>query len=195
MSGYTPVFGSLFQGSLCGQWPELPVFCTLLPLADKNGHLDYSFAYLSAVTGWPEDLLRQGIAALERADPASRNPDDNGRRLTRLRDNTEWGWRIVNHGYYREKARLSAKNAREVESGKEADRKRYQREMSAGVRRCPPVSDPSNANTNSDVRALRSSSSKSVRPSSSERGRTDLKIGSIQSAVATAADALGVIPR
>jgi hypothetical protein len=154
MSGYTPVFGTLFQGSLCGQWPALPLFCTLLPLADKHGEIDLSFGYLAATTGWPEDLLRQGIEQLEQPDPHSRSPDDDGRRLVRLRDNTEWGWRIVNHGKYREKARLAAKNAVDVATGKEAGRKRYSRAecppVSAGVRRSPPVSDPSNANANTN---------------------------------------------
>jgi hypothetical protein len=156
MSGYTPVFGSLFQGSLCGQWPALAVFCTLLPLADRNGEIDFSFGYLAAVTGWPEDLLRQGIAQLEQPDPHSRSPLDDGRRLVRIRENTAWGWRLVNHSKYREKARLAAKNSEAVASGKEAQRKHHARTtgecppVSAGVRRCPPMSDPSDSDSDSD---------------------------------------------
>lgn len=140
------------------------MFCTLLPLADKDGVLDYSFGYLAGVTGWPEELLRQGIEQLESPDPASRNPSEDGRRIVRLRENTEWGWRIVNHAEYREKARLMAKNAREVQEGKNAKRMQD--------RRGPPgtAADPlSNANANSDVQQLRSSSVGDLSPSYSER--------------------------
>jgi len=164
VSGYSPVFGSLFRGSLCGQWPALPVFCTLLPLADKDGILDYSFGYLAGVTGWPEALLREGIAQLEAPDPASRNPMEDGRRIVRLRGNTEWGWRIVNHSDYREKARLMAKSAREVAEGKNAGRMQD--------RRRPPetAADPlSNSNTNSDSGRLRSDSGSTLSASYSER--------------------------
>lgn len=169
----------MFQGSLCGQWPALPVFCTLLPLADKDGVLDCSYAFLSATTGWPEDLLRQGVAQLEQPDPQSRTPDDDGRRLIRLRDNTDWGWRLVNHAKYREKARLMAKNAREVAEGRNAERMADRGPpVTAADRRRPPVTagDPlSNANTNSNSEGLRSSSEGTFSSSSSERAPRTLK--------------------
>lgn len=178
VSGYTPVFGSLFQGSLCGQWPALAVFCTLLPLADKNGCLDFSFGYLSAVTGWPEDLLREGVFVLEAPDPASRNPDDDGRRLVRLRDNTDWGWRIVNHGYYREKARKAAFDSARAADGRNAERMRERRNPAASVddpRRPDATRDdpPSNANTDADGGQLRSDSGSTLSASESERARSE----------------------
>lgn len=126
--GYTPVFSSLFRGSLCGQWPALPVFCTLLPLADKNGVIDMSFSYLARVTGWPEELLRDGIGQLEAADPDSRGTDDDGRRLVRIRENTEWGWRIVNFVKYREKARKASFDAARIDDGRNADRMKQRRD-------------------------------------------------------------------
>lgn len=150
MSGYTPMFDSLYQGSLCGQWPALAVFCTILPLADKNGEIDYSFTYLATVTGWPEDLLRKGIEQLEQPDHHSRSPDDDGRRLVKIRPNTEWGWRVVNHSKYREKARLVAQNAAQVSDGRNAEKCRRYREKKA---RHPatPGDTLSNANANTNI--------------------------------------------
>ena len=172
MSGYTPVFGTLFQGSLCGQWPALPVFCTLLPLCNKSGEIDYSFGYLAAVTGWPEDLLREGIAQLEQPDPSTRSPDDDGRRLVRLRDRTEWGWRVVNHGKYREKARKSAFDAARIADGRNAERMKDRRTdptRPAMTRDDPPSNTNTNTNTEGGARKRATRLPEDWTPSETER--------------------------
>lgn len=165
MSGYTPVFSEIYMGSLYGRWPAAAVWASLLPLCDKNGVIDASPQAIAGMTGWPLDLLMQGITDLLQPDPDSRTPDEDGRRLMPL-EGRPWGWRVVNHGKYREKARLSAKNAREVEEGRNAERLRD--------RRRPPetAADPlSNANANSDAKAgtLRSSSGELLSSSLSDR--------------------------
>jgi hypothetical protein len=153
VSGYTPLFDSLTRGTLCGRWPDIGLWPIILSLADKNGEVDVTPLYIAGITGLAEQEV---IACMQRfcqPDPYSRSQDAEGRRLELLDDHRNWGWHIVNHGKYREKARLAAKNARDVEAGKEAERKRNAREcppMSADVRRSPPVSDPSNANANSN---------------------------------------------
>jgi hypothetical protein len=56
-------------------------------------------------------------------DPGSRTKDHDGRRLELIDpDARDWGWRVINHAKYREKARLKAKAQREVESGHNAAR-------------------------------------------------------------------------
>jgi hypothetical protein len=56
----------------------------------------------------------------------------------------------VNFAKYRERARLAAKNAREVEQGTNRGRMAHRRPPpTASDRRLPPVTDPSNANINS----------------------------------------------
>lgn len=151
MSGYTPVFRTVFEGSLCGQYPDTAAWLFLLALADKNGHVDKTPQYISAVTGMPVDVLLECIGRFMQPDPMSRSPDSDGRRLTLIDPTRPWGWSVVNHQKYREKARLAAKNADAISSGRDALRKRSAR-MSAGVRRCPPVSDPSDADTDTDKR-------------------------------------------
>lgn len=122
MSGYTPIFDSIFQGSLCGRWPDTGVWLCLLALADKNGNLDMTAGYIAAITGIPLQTLNECIERFMAPDPESRTKSDDGRRLVLIDADRPWGWRVVNHSKYKEKARLMAKSQREVESGKNKDR-------------------------------------------------------------------------
>lgn len=151
--GYTPVFSTVFDGSLYGKWPESPVWLTMLALCDKRGNVDMSYEAIAGRTGWPMDLLRQGIAALMQPDPASRSPSQDGRRLVPLTEGRGWGWHVVNHALYREKARLMAKNEREVASGANgarlADRRRPPETADNEAIPPPTAADPlSDTNTN-----------------------------------------------
>jgi hypothetical protein len=129
VSGYTPVFESVFQGTLCGKWPTLPVWLTILPMADKNGHIDTTYQAMSAVSGWPTELLKQAITELMQPDPESRSCEAEGRRLELLDpQNRQWGWRFVNHARYREKARKKMQQIEATASGRDAERKRVDRE-------------------------------------------------------------------
>jgi hypothetical protein len=153
VSGYTPVFGTVFDGTLCGRWPALPVWLTILPMADKNGRVDITPEAIAARTGWPLDILLQGICELCKPDPRSRTKDEDGARLKLIDPNRDWGWQIVNHGKYREKARLMAKDSVRTESGQDAARKRNER--SPPVSPEVPLSD-SNTNTNTNSNACKS---------------------------------------
>lgn len=191
MSGYTPVFGSVFKGSLCGKFPDLPLWLVILAMADRNGEVDAHPSYISSVSGIPVDAVADCIARFCEPDEHSRTPDHDGRRLIPI-EGRGFGWRIVNHGLYREKARLMAKNAREVEEGKNAKRMQD--------RRGPPptAADPlSNANANSDSKQLRSSSEVALATSSSERApRTLSKSAENKRRLADAmAGAVGAIPQ
>lgn len=121
-NGYAPVFNSVFRGTLCGRWPDLAVWLTLLPLMDEYGRVDMTHEAIAALTGWPLQLLRNAIEALEQPDPRSRSKAEEGRRLLRLDPERDWGWLIVNHGLYREKA----SGRQQVEDGRNAAKvKRY----------------------------------------------------------------------
>lgn len=147
MSGYTPVFRSVFTGSLCGQWPDTAAWISLLALADKNGEVDMTPQYISSVTGMPLGDLLLCISRFLDPDPMSRTAAKEGRRLELIDPSRTWGWRIINFTVYREKARLAAKSARDVAKGKEAERKRLERA-------CPPVSaavHPSYSDSNSNL--------------------------------------------
>lgn len=165
MSGYTPIFDSVYAGSLCGKWPTTAVWVTLLPLCDKNGHIDLSYQAICALTGWPLDLLKQGIEELLRPDPDSRSDVEDGRRLVPIDPGRTWGWKVVNHGLYREKARKMAFDQARVADGRNADRLRERRQTRddptrpAMTRRDPPsnANTDSNKEKNQSKRALRAS--------------------------------------
>lgn len=99
---YGKVFAQMFTGTLHGRLEATATFMALIALADGEGTVDMTLATLTALTGWPREFLEQGLRELEQPDPESRTPDEDGRRIVRLRDNTEWGWRIVNYLKYRQ---------------------------------------------------------------------------------------------
>lgn len=154
--GYTPVFNSVFTGTLCGQYPDTAAWLFLLALADRHGVVDVTPQYISSVTGMPVADLMSCIDRFMKPDPGSRTPDNDGRRLELLHPHRPWGWRILNHAIYRERARLASKNAREIASGENSSRMASRRPpVTAGDRRSPPLTtaDPlSYSNINKDIR-------------------------------------------
>jgi hypothetical protein len=153
VAGYTPIFDSVFQGSLCGKYPDLPVWLVLLALQQRGGIIDAHPSYIAMISGIPQEDIEAAIERFCQPDPRSRTPDYDGRRLEPL-EGAGFGWRVLNHRKYQEKARLEAKNAKAVAEGKEAERKRVTRDcppQSAAIRRNPPLSDPSNSNSNSNL--------------------------------------------
>ena len=67
MSGYTPVFQSIFTGTLCGRYPDTAAWMFFLALADKHGVVDMTPEYISSVTGMPVDDLLACIRSKEAA--------------------------------------------------------------------------------------------------------------------------------
>lgn len=134
--GYTPAFDDIYMGTLYGKWPAAPVWATLLPLIDKNGRIDMSIQAIAGMTGWPLELLTEGIRQLMEPDPGSRTADADGRRLVPIDPTRPWGWVAVNHGKYRERARKQRWDQERTESGRDAERKRGSR-ASRRVPTCP----------------------------------------------------------
>jgi hypothetical protein len=136
MSGYTPVFSTVFTGTLHGRWPDTGLWLCLLAMADKHGLIDCTPQYIAGVTGLSAEDVIGCIERFTRPDPYSRSQDEEGRRLIPIDPARPWGWRIVNHGKYREKARLQSRDSQRTESGADAKRKR----KSPEVPRIPPLS-------------------------------------------------------
>lgn len=120
--GYTPLFDSLTRGTLCGRWPDIGLWPIVLSLADKNGVVDVTAGFLAGVTGLALDDVEACMKRFCEPDPYSRSQDLNGARLQLLDAHRPWGWQVINHGKYREKARLQAKSEREITDGKNAAR-------------------------------------------------------------------------
>ena len=141
-TGYTPLFGCLTTGTLCGRWPDVGLWPIVLSLSNRHGVVDVTPMYLATVTGLPQLDVVACMKRFCEADPNSRSNAAGGARLILIDERRDWGWRIVNHGIYREKARKQMQQIESTASGRDADRKRLKRERSASgdiqeVRRIP----------------------------------------------------------
>lgn len=114
---YAKIFSQIYDGTLCtnGPWQALVTFQQLLVLADQDGCVDMTAGAISRRTTIPIEIISLGILELEKPDPESRTPLEEGRRLVPLSEGRPWGWKIVNYKHYRELKR-------------EEDRRDYHRE-------------------------------------------------------------------
>jgi hypothetical protein len=108
---YVKMFRSIFDGSLYGQFEPTIVFMAMLVIAEREGIVDMTPEAIAAKCGFPLDIVQRGIIELEKPDPRSRTPDEEGRRIVKLEEGRDWGWRITNYEKY-EKIR-SAEERRE----------------------------------------------------------------------------------
>jgi hypothetical protein len=128
--GWAPLFPSLTTGTLCGRWPDIGLWPIVLSLKDRNGIVDVTPDYLSRVTGLEIEAVVACMARFCEPDPYSRSGAEEGRRLVLIDpERRNWGWRVVNSGLYRERARLQAKDEARTESGADAQRKREKRSL------------------------------------------------------------------
>lgn len=150
-SGWTPLFATVLDGTLFGKWPHTGVWTCLLSQVDRLGRIDQNPALLAAKIGIPVETLMACIHDFMQPDPESRTGDLEGRRLELLDPaSRDWGWRVINAGVYREKARKAAYDAARTESGKDAERKRKDRRP-ARSREVPRSPDASRSHTHTET--------------------------------------------
>ncbi len=119
---YSRVFLKILESSIAEDWQVRLVFEDLLKLASQDGIVDMTKTAIARRTNVPMNIVERGIASLESPDPASRDPEHQGRRIVRLDAHRDWGWFIVNWEKY--DAIRSKTEAREYERS----RKRTARE-------------------------------------------------------------------
>ena len=98
-------------------------FQQMIILCSEDGTLDMTPQAIHFRTGIPLEIIKEGIEILEQEDTESRSPDKNGKRIERIDEHRTWGWRLVNHKYY--------KNLVSWEEKKEKDRIRIREMRSA----------------------------------------------------------------
>lgn len=122
---YSRVFVQILDSSIAEDFTLRHVFEDFLKLCDyKTGVVDMTRQALARRLNMPIGLLNESIAKLESPDPASRDPEHQGRRLERLDAHRDWGWRIVNWEKYeriRTRASGAERAARFRESKKETE--------------------------------------------------------------------------
>jgi hypothetical protein len=98
---YAKLFAQIFDSSIAEDYQVRHVFEDLLKLCDQNGVVDMTHEAIARRTNVPLEIIKRGIAELEKPDARSRNPDHNGSRLVRVDPHRDWGWFIVNYEHYR----------------------------------------------------------------------------------------------
>jgi len=86
---------------LRGNAHGLLVFTNLLAHCDKHGEVDIHPRAIAEEVGLTVDQVRVAIGMLEQPDAESRSPELEGRRIVRLDEHRDWGWRVVNFLKYR----------------------------------------------------------------------------------------------
>lgn len=147
--GYTPLFDTLLSGTLYSRWPHTGVWACLLSRVSREGLIDETPQALATAIGIPLDEFNRCIADFMQPDPQSRSREEDGRRLVLIDESRAWGWRVVNHSKYKEKARKRAYDEQRTSSGADAERKRRERASDHTDPTCPdasrrvPLSSPS----------------------------------------------------
>lgn len=99
MQLYARVFVQILDSSLAENWQARHVFEDMLKLA-SDGVVDMTRQAIARRTNVPLEVINEAIAVLEAPDPASRDQQDDGRRLVRIDEHRDWGWMIVNWSKY-----------------------------------------------------------------------------------------------
>jgi len=99
---YGKLFESIYDGTLVEDWQALITFQQMIILCDSDGTLDMTPSAISRRTGIPINHIKYGIEILEKPDPESRTPNENGKRIKRIDEHRDWGWVIINHKKYRD---------------------------------------------------------------------------------------------
>jgi hypothetical protein len=160
MAGYIPLYSSLTTGTLCGRWPDVGLWPIVLSLSDRNGIVDVTQLYIANVTGLRVDEVTACMQRFCQPDPYSRSGAAGGARLTLLDDHRDWGWQIVNHTAYREKARKQMHDVERATSGQNAERLKAKRAATRddptrpAITRADPLSD-SDSDSDSNIRTKR----------------------------------------
>lgn len=93
---YARVFLQILDSSLADDWKTRHVFEDILKLVDRSGVCDMTKGAIARRTNVPLEIVQQAIEKLESPDLHSRDSESEGRRLLRLDDHRDWGWRVVN---------------------------------------------------------------------------------------------------
>jgi len=129
---FARVFVTVLDSSIAEDFTLRHVFEDLFKLCDwKTGVVDMTRQAISRRLNIPLKTLNDCIDKLESPDSASRDPDNEGRRLQRLDDHRDWGWRILNWQKY-DAIRNRADVAQRV--AKHRDREKSSNELARAAR-------------------------------------------------------------
>jgi hypothetical protein len=112
VSGYTKLFGSILDSTV---W-ELPMptkvtWIAMLAMADRNGEVQASIPGLAKRAGVSLEQCEEALKAFMSPDRYSRTKEHDGRRIEEM----DGGWRLLNHGKYRQQLSAELQRERDTE--------------------------------------------------------------------------------
>lgn len=99
---YSRVFVQILDSSIAEDFTTRHIFEDFLKLCDGSGVVDMTRFAMSRRLNVPMETLNAAIARLEAPDPASRDQEQEGRRILPLDAHRDWGWIIVNYQKYQQ---------------------------------------------------------------------------------------------
>lgn len=100
MAGYTKLFASIIASTIWRADDKTRiVWITMLAMSDQFGIVEGSVPGLADMARVTIDECREALDALQQPDEDSRSKEQDGRRIEPI----EGGWRLINHGKYRDK--------------------------------------------------------------------------------------------
>lgn len=152
---YGKIFDSIYDGTLRANWKALITFQQLIILSDSDGVIDMTPHAIHGRTGIPLDIIEEGLKHLAEPDPYSRSSTEQGRRIILVDPSRPWGWRLVNHAYYRDL--LNRADKREKDRVRIAEKRAKESKTSQDVAVCRnesrDVANVAHTNTNTDANA------------------------------------------
>ena len=116
MAGFTKLFNSILDSTIWQEPHETRLlWITMLAMCDARGEVQSSIPGLAKRAGITLEECESGLLTLSGPDRYSRTKDHEGRRIAQI----DGGWRLLNHGRYREL--LSAEERREYNRKKQAE--------------------------------------------------------------------------
>lgn len=128
-----------------GQADLQHVFIYVLCNCDPEGYADFVPGVIADDCGLPLDRVQEAIRALCEPDPLSRSAEMDGRRLEPL-DDRGWGWRVVNHEFYK---RLLDPDVRRAQWRKSQSKRRADKSTSVNIGQ--PPSSHTDVDTDADA--------------------------------------------
>lgn len=98
MNGYTKLFSNIIDSTIWRESKETKiVWITMLAKADKNGIVEASLPGLADAARVSLGECLDALKVLRETDEYSRTKEHEGRRI----EEVDGGWRVLNHGKYR----------------------------------------------------------------------------------------------
>ncbi len=107
---FVKLFNQILDSSIADNRPLRHFFTDLLLCCDPQGFVVMTESAIARRIGATLEEVKWGLEELEKPDPRSKTPDNEGRRIERL-EGSGYGWRILNFETY--KLMRSAEDMRE----------------------------------------------------------------------------------